>query len=214
MSELTGAIRQGDAAKVAALIDENRALLEETENGVTPVLLALYHGKAEIARLLAERGTPLSFAEACALGELEQVQSMLAAEPALLDSRTTDGFPAWALAVFFRQPLVARYLIEQGVDVNAAASNAMRVSAVHAAAAACDHETMKMLLERGADANARQQMDYTPMHGAASRGDMEMAKLLLSHGADRNAKAADGKSPADVARDHEHHSFAGWLESD
>jgi tankyrase len=69
-----------------------------------------------------------------------------------------------------------------------------------------------MLLDHGADPNARQQQDYTPLHGAASRGDVEMAKLLLAHGADRNARASDGMTAADVARKHGKGEFAEWIE--
>jgi uncharacterized protein len=203
MSELTDAIQQGDAARVAALLDETPALLQSTENGVTPILLALYHGKTDVARLIADRGVALSFGEACALGDLATVKTMLA-DRSLLEARTADGFPPLGLSIFFRNPAVARYLIEQGADVNAAAENPMRVAPVHAAAATCDHETMRLLLDRGADPNARQQMDYTPLHGAASRGDVEMAKLLLAHGADREPRGTDGQTPADVARSHGH----------
>ena len=100
------------------------------------------------------------------------VKEMLAEDPQLLHSRTPDGFPAAGLAIFFRHGELARWLIEQGADVNAAADNAMKVAPVHAAAAACDRETMALLLARGADPNAKQQVDYTPLHGAASRGDI------------------------------------------
>ena len=117
------------------------------------------------------------------------------------------------LHVFFRHPDVARHLIEQGADVDAAADNAMRVAPAHAAAGVRDHETMRLILERGANPNARQQMDYTPLHGAAARGDVDMAKLLLAHGADRTAKGSDGMTPADVARKYGHPEFAEWIES-
>lgn len=211
MSELTDAIQAGDAAKVTALVDADPSLLRATEHGVTPLLLAIYHGKRELARLLADRGAPVSFAEACALGDLERVRTMLAADRSLLDSRSADGFPALGMAIFFGHPHVARFLIEQGADVNAAATNAARVACVHAAAAARDRETMQLLLERGADPNAKQQMDYTPLHGAASRGDVEMAKLLLAHGAVRDPRGSDGKSAADVAREHGQPEFAEWI---
>jgi ankyrin repeat protein len=213
MSELTDAIRKGDAAKVASLLDADPSFLQATENGITPILLAVYHGKPELARLFVERGARLSFGEACALGEMDIVKSMLAADPALLHSRTADGFPGWALAIFFRHPELARLLIEQGADVNAVAENRQRVAPAHAAVAARDYDTMRMLLERGADANARQEMDYTPLHGAAAHGDIEMAKLLLAHGADRNAKSSDGMSAADVARKRGHPDMAEWLVS-
>ena len=213
MSELFEAIKAGDAARALALAGADPSLLHNPENGVTPILYAIYHGKSELARQLAERAGEISFGEACAIGDADRVKSMLAADPSLLNSRTADGYPVAALPIFFRHPEVARWLIEQGPDVNAVAENAQRVSFVHAAAAACDRETMRMLLERGADPNAKQQLDYTPLHTAASRGDVEMAKLLLAHGADANARGSDGLSPADVARTHEQPAFAEWIAS-
>lgn len=213
MSELIDAIQAGDAERAAALVKADPSMLESTENGVTPILLAIYHGKLDVARALAAHHPSLSFGEAVALGDSDRVKSMLAADPSLLHSRTKDGFPSFGLAIFFRHSELARFLIEQGADVNAAAANAMRVAPVHAAAAACDRETMRMLLERGADPNAKQQLDYTALHGAASRGDVEMAKLLLAHGAVRDVRGADGATVADVARSHGHPEFAEWWEA-
>ncbi len=212
MSELSEAIKAGDAAKVTALVDGDPALLQSSENGVRPILLAMYHGKPELARLLASRA-PVTFGEACALGDTARVEALLEADPSLLNSRTEDGFPGLGLAIFFRQGELARLLIERGADVNAAAENAQRVTPLHAAAAVQDRATIELLLARGADANAKQQLDYTPLHGAASRGDIEIATLLLAHGADRNAKGTDGATPADIAVKYGHPEFAEWLRS-
>ena len=210
MSEWTDAIKAGDAARVSALLDADPALLTSAENDTSPLLLAIYHGKPGIAQLLVDRGAPVSFAEACALGDETNAHERFS--PDVLDERTPDGFPPLGLAIFFGHGALARWLIEHGADVNAAAANPQRVTPAHAAAATCDRETMRMLLERGADPNARQQMDYTPLHGAASRGDIEMAKLLLEHGADRDAKSGDGMTAADVARKYGKGEFAEWFE--
>jgi ankyrin repeat protein len=204
MSEWTDAIQQGDISRVTALLESDPSLLQSQEEAITPLLRAIYYGKNDVARLLVDRGAPVSFAEACALGDLALVQRMLDADPSAMNARSADGFPPLGLAIFFRHPDVARLLIERGADVNAAAKNAQRVAPVHAAATTCDHATMRLLLERGADPNARQRMDFTPMHGAAGRGDVEMAKLLMEFGAEPNAKAADGQTPADVAQSHGH----------
>jgi uncharacterized protein len=211
MSDLFDAIKRGDEKQVESLLDADRSLLGASENGVSAILVAIYNLHPELTRLFIERGAPLSFAEACALGDLERVRALLKSDPSLLHSRTPDGFPAFALAIFFRQPDVARYLIERGADVNAQAQNAMKVFPVHAAATTGDRETMKMLLERGADPNAKQQMDYTALHGAAGHGDIEMAKLLLAHGADSNAKTADGKNAAELAEKNGQPEFARWM---
>jgi len=212
MSEWSEAIKAGDAARVAALLDENPALVRHAENGVTPLLLAVYHGQRAVAQLLVDRGAPVSFAEACALGDESRVKELLASEPSLLRSRSEDGFPGHSMAIFFGHGPLARWLIAQGADVNAAAENAQRVAPVHAAAAVRDVETMRLLLESGADANAKQQMDYTPLHGAASRGDTAIAKLLLENGARRDARGIDGMTPADIARKYGHPEFAEWVE--
>jgi len=211
MSDLFDAIKSGDEKSVASLLDSDRSLLTASENGVSAILVAIYNMHPELAGLFIERGAALSFAEACALGDFERVRALLKSDPSLLHSRTPDGFPSFALAIFFRQPDVARYLIERGADVNAQAQNPMRVFPVHAAATTGDRQTMTMLLERGADPNAKQQMDFTALHGAASHGDIEMAKLLLAHGADPNAKTTDGKNAAEVAEKYGQPEFAGWI---
>ena len=212
MSELTEAIKAGDESRVLEVLERDPAAVRTAENGVTPILFALYYGKSELARLLAERRGALSFAEACALGDRGRVEALLDEDPRLLDARMEDGFPPLGLAIFFRQPAIARVLIEHGADVNAAAENAQRVAPLHAAAAVQDNGTLALLLERGADVNAKQQMDYTPLHGAASRGDVAAAKLLLAHGADRDARGSDGMTPADIARKYGQGEFGDWLE--
>jgi ankyrin repeat protein len=213
MSELFEAIKAGDAAAVARLLDTEHSLLDAHENNVSAVMFAVYHGKLDVARLFVDRGKRLMFHEACALGETAVVERMLDQDPSLLHSRSPDGFPAAGLPIFFRHPELARKLIERGADVNAHAENAQRVAPVHAAAAVCDHETMRLLLAKGANPNARQQMDYTPMHGAASRGDVEMARILLAAGAEPLPRASDGATPADVAVKYGHPDFAKWLSS-
>ncbi len=209
--ELIDAIQRGDGARVAALLDEDRALLSARSGETSAILLALYHGKPDVAQLFAARGAPLTFPEACALGELARVRGALDGDASLARAFSDDGFPALGLAIFMRHPDVAAELIERGADVDAAATNAQRVAPVHAAAAARDHASMRLLLARGADPNARQQGGVTPLHGAASRGDVELAELLLAHGADAGARTDDGRDAADIAEKYEQPAFASWF---
>src|SRR5688500_3846763 len=101
MSELTDAIKRGDADAINALLDRDPSLATAAENNVTPILLAIYHGKKEIAALIADRASNIAFAEAIALGRTDEVKRMLAADPSLLHMRTPDGFPAAGFAIFF-----------------------------------------------------------------------------------------------------------------
>lgn len=214
MTGFLDAVKRGDRDEVGRLLDSDPALASSAdERGVSAVSTALYHGRRDIARLLIDRGARLSFHDACAAGETRVVEEMLRRDPALLQKRSIDGFPPLGLAIFFGNRELAKELIEQGADVDAAAENPQRVAPVHAAAAVRDHQTLALLLDRGADPNARQQLGYTPLHTAASRGDVEMAKLLLSRGADPDVKGSDGASVADVARKYGQAAFAEWFES-
>ena len=206
------AIRKGDASRVRDLVGSDPSLLQRGE-GASPILLALYNGQSEIARLIADRTPDRTLHEAAALGEVDRVRAVLQADRSRVAEFSSDGYALLGFGTFFGHPEVDKVVLEFEPDVNAQARNAQRVGALHAAAAVRDHELMRILLERGADPNARQQSEYTPLHTAAARGDVEMAKLLLAHGADRSARGSDGKSIADVAREHGQNDFVQWLES-
>jgi len=208
LQELLDAISRGDAARIAELLDADPSLLDGPG-----LMQALYRNRTDIVQLFIDRGHELTFYEAAALGDLPRMRELLDADPSLLDAFGEDGFNALGLAIFFRHPEVARLLIDRGADVVAPARNAMKVAPVHAAATQGDREMMQLLLERGADPNARQQMDYTPLHSSAGRGDHETARLLVSRGADAHAKSSDGKTPADVARERGFNELAAWLDN-
>ena len=54
---------------------------------------------------------------------------------------------------------------------------------LHLAAIHGDVETVKVLLEAGADVNAADKIGMTPLHYAASRGHGEVVKVLLKESA-------------------------------
>jgi ankyrin repeat protein len=213
MKELFEAIRSGDCERVETLLDGDRALLECDSDGTPALLYALYHGHPEVVPLFTKRGRNPRFHEACALGLTEELQRHLENDPQLASRLSDDGYSPVALAIFFRQPAAAAFLIERGGDVSTASANPQRVAPVHAAAAVGDRSSLRLLLDRGADPGARQQGDFTPLHAAASRGDIAMAELLLEYGAPADAVTTDGLTVADVARKYDRSDFAAWLKS-
>ncbi|XP_002731762.2 IQ motif and ankyrin repeat domain-containing protein 1-like [Saccoglossus kowalevskii] len=60
-------------------------------------------------------------------------------------------------------------------------------------------DTIKLLLEKGADPNSRGQFERTPLYRAAFSGHLEAAETLLQYGADPRIYANDGCTPEQIA---------------
>lgn len=56
-------------------------------------------------------------------------------------------------------------------------------------------EVAQMLIQKGADVNARSKHGYTPLHQAAEFNKANMSKLLIDNGADVNAQNDEGVTP-------------------
>jgi ankyrin repeat protein len=176
----------------------------------SPILMALYMRKPEEAERLATDAR-LNIWEAAALGRDERLAELVQEDRSLSNAWSPDGFTPVGLAAFFGHPSTARLLVDAGADVGAVARNEMKVQPLHAAAAAKEIDIVRMLLERGADANARQQAGYTALMECARGGREDMVSLLLAHGADPALKSDDGKSASDLAREQGHAAIAERL---
>jgi uncharacterized protein len=151
------------------------------------LLQAVYRGdQARVDELLDER-PELDVFEAAAVGRTERLRELVDRDPSLANTWGEDGFQPLGLACFFGHADAARLLVDRGAEVNSASRNQMKVMPLHSAAATSDpaarYEIAKLLLEHGADPNARQQDEYTPLMAADQHGDVRLRELLEEHGA-------------------------------
>jgi uncharacterized protein len=210
--EMMAAVKQGDAVKIKTLLDHDPGLVNaRTETGESAILLATYYGRKEIVEFLLGRGASLNLFEAAAVGKTGQVREHLNKDPARLNAFSTDGFTPLGLASFFGHKETVAFLLVQGAEVNLPSQNPMHVMPLHSAVAGRHTPIAQMLLEHGADANAKQELGFTPLYAAAQTGQVEMVRLLLAHGADVRLAKDDGQMPYEAALEHGHHDVAEML---
>jgi ankyrin repeat protein len=68
-----------------------------------------------------------------------------------------------------------------------------------------------LLVDKGADPNAKAQSGSTPLHTVAFTGDRASLDLLLKHGADPALTNNEGKTAADIARERGNQEIADLL---
>ncbi len=159
--------------------------MASAETEVSAVRAALYRGDRAGAEALASGNTELNIFDVAALGDADRVRALIAADPASTFAWSADGFTALHFAAFLGGPEVVRILIDAGADIGAVARNEMMVQPLHSAAAAAagNVESSRLLLQAGADPNARQQGEFTPMDEAVLNGNDELIALLERYGA-------------------------------
>ena len=207
------AVQSGDQEVVQVMLAYDPALLEvPTEIGVSVILLSAYYGYPELAAYLAGQKPKLSIFEAAATGRQSDVEKRLQENPEAINSFASDGFTPLGLATFFGHLELVKYLLEKSADVNLAARNSMKTTPLHSAAARRRTAIARILLEGGAEVNARQTSGVTALHSAAHNGNLELLKILLENGADKTLRTEEGKTALDFAAEKDFTEIEAFLE--
>jgi ankyrin repeat protein len=203
----------GDVSKVRAMLQADPSLARaKDEKGVSVIMKSTYYGKKDVVAALLESGVELDVFEATATGQAERVSSLIAKDPSLANAYSPDGFTPLGFGVFFGQPEVVKALLAAGADVNAASRESMKVTPLASAAAAQQTSIARLLIDHGANVNARAASGHIPLHEASANGNVELVKLLIQNGADVNAKTDDGKTPLDFAIEYKRPEVIELLE--
>ena len=170
---------------IATLLDRGADVNAKAHGGETPLHMALSFNHAGIVALLLDRGADVN-------------------------ARDGDGETPlhWAIRRT-RDPTVIPLLLDHGADANAKTEDGF--TPLHMAVEQNGLELAALLLDHGADVNAKSHNrrsssgDHaTPLHWAAFYDSgSDVAELLISRGADLNAEDQDGRTPCQIAKEHD-----------
>jgi hypothetical protein len=218
--EFFDAIKAGELDRVKAMVSATPALVNARGEAGSAILTAVYHRQQAIVNLLVARGADLSIFEACAAGELERVERLLAEAPDVVGGDTAgaavagfsdDGWTPLHLAAFFGHAKVIEVLLAHGADVAARSTNPTANTPLHAALAANQKIAAGLLLGHGADINAADAAGWRPLHLAAATNNVDVIKALVAQGADVRATNKDGVAPRALAEQKGHREAAVFL---
>lgn len=111
--------------------------------------------------------------------EIEFLKQLLERQP--------DAISAWKVPCKLARTNRTKslgFLLDRGIDVDFRERDSVRYTPLMYAAEYGNLETVRFLLDRGADVNALDKRNLAPLYIAASRGDAGIVSLLIDRGAD------------------------------
>jgi ankyrin repeat protein len=196
--------------RVAMLIKQGADINARAANGQTPLHVAASSGSFGAMQVLLEAKAALDLKDHQGRTPM---QAGIAFDTAVEILLQAGAEPSDILLAAFagRADLVEGFLKLDKKLI--AATTARGETPLHMAAGRGHVKVAKLLLDNGAEVNARDQSQFTPLHEAAISGSPEMVTLLLDHHADPTAKSWDGKTALIYAQDRRDQEIIRLLET-
>lgn len=160
-------IRKDSIPIVEAFLTAGFDVNHKNSHGKTPLMAACWEGKIRTAKLLIKHGVEIN-------------------------PKNVKVSPLW-YALRNMHDELALIIFEKGGDPEFITSENMTIftEAIRYSSV----ETIKTLIEGGANVNLAKGAEKYPIHEAVAQRDADMVKLLLNNGADPNAKDLFGETP-------------------
>lgn len=190
------AARAGLRDTVRTYIADDQSLLDaEDENGRTPLQrAALVYGACEeceqVVDFLLEAGAKVDIFTACTYGMLDVVHAEIKRDASLVSQRCEGSTPLnWAVRPrrnYDASPEICKALLEAGADISDADKYESDMTPLHHAAEWGPEiclQLVDLLIQAGADINAKDGQGWTALQYAKDRGRKEMIENLTKLGA-------------------------------
>uniref|UniRef100_A0A3P8VUE8 Ankyrin 3 n=1 Tax=Cynoglossus semilaevis TaxID=244447 RepID=A0A3P8VUE8_CYNSE len=191
---------------VQFLLDNGSSQSIATEDGFTPLAVALQQGHDQVVSLLLENDTKgkvrLPALHIAARKDDTKAAALLLQSDHNADVESKSGFTPLHIAAHYGNINVATLLLNRGAAVDFKARN--DITPLHVASKRGNSNMVRLLLERGAKIDARTKDGLTPLHCGARSGHEQVVEMLLNRGAPILSKTKNGLSPLHMATQGDH----------
>lgn len=183
---LLNAIKAGQFDDVRMLIENGTSVNFQTNDGVTPLHIAVINNEENIVALLLQAGAKVNAPDA-----------------------TTLATPLHLAALYGREKIAVQ-LLQKGADVTAKMK--FGITPLLVAAQFGQSQIIQLFIAKKADLNITDQEGFTALHFAAQNGDEIVTHMLLENGANVNLYDKINKvAPITLATQNNHPNVARML---
>jgi serine/threonine-protein phosphatase 6 regulatory ankyrin repeat subunit B len=183
---LLNGIEYGDIPLITQSLDNTNANMIGPQN-TTPLLIAIYNAMKMYNDEDRTRGDPERDIE---------IVKMLLEKGANVNETDERVRTAFLVAAWRGRKRIVEVLLEQEVDVDTTVPTTKfgGWTALIAVSVQGNPDIVKLLLDNGADMNAKDEKGNTALFHASGRGHAEIVEMLLDNEADMNAKDKNGQT--------------------
>ena len=227
------AVQLGSAEHVEEFIKKGADVNEPTNRGDIPLMIAAQNGFTQIMEILIANGADVDIATekggttalmmAAEENNLDAIKILIEKGKATVDkvdkhSKNPISGPlmynrtALMRAVVLNNAKAVKALIEHGASTERVSAKLNRWTSLLEASVKGITETAIVLIQNGANLDAKDHSGWTSLMWAASMNHLQIVKELIKAGADKTLKHPGGETALDIARYKNYHEIVRILE--
>ncbi|CAH0051773.1 unnamed protein product [Clonostachys solani] len=215
-SPLILAARRGSQSVVELLLNHGANIHATDQWRCTALHSAVHAGHTEIVRTLIRRGADVNakhtggdgsidgeygmnaVLDAVHFGHIETLEVLLEAGAGISDTVTAEGYTVLHVAAYKGDLAFLRLLLKMKLPMGVDSASFDGTTPLIIATGAGRLDSIRLLLDHGADVSIADYAGWTPLHWAANRNHPHVVRLLIDCGADPTIESADGDTPLSI----------------